>query len=249
MRFEQELEGRTYIVTGASRGIGRATAIRLAAKGASLVLTGRDVSAGQSVVDEIEALGQTARFVVADQGQDSDWVRLIDETLSAFSRVDGLVANAGIAVPAPIAHLDLEGFRHTNQVNLKGCFLGLKHVTQALRQHGEGGSIVLIASIIGKIGAPAHAHYAAAKGGVRLMAKAAALELGPEKIRVNSVHPGMVKTQMTAGFDEAMVAPAIPLKRFGLPQEIAETCLFLVSDRSKFMTGAEMVVDGGWIAQ
>ena len=235
MSFEQELKGRTYIVTGASRGIGRATAIRLAAKGAGLVLTGRDMAAGQSVVAEIAALGQTARFVVADQGSDRDWVRLMDETLSAFGRVDGLVANAGIAVPTPI--------------NLKGCFLGLKHVTQALRQHGEGGSIVLISSIIGKVGAPAHAHYAAAKGGVRLMAKAAALELGPEKIRVNSVHPGMVKTQMTAGFDEAMVAPAIPLKRFGLPQEIAETCLFLVSDRSKFMTGAEMVVDGGWIAQ
>jgi 3alpha(or 20beta)-hydroxysteroid dehydrogenase len=166
-----------------------------------------------------------------------------------YGRVDILVANAGIDNPHPIVELTLADFRELCRIGLKGSFLGLKHCVAAMRRHGEGGSIVLMGSIVGMVGVPAHGHYAAAKDGMRLMAKAAALELGPEKILVNSLHPGMIRTAMTASFNEAALAPMIPLGRFGEPEEIAAAALFLASDRALFMTGAELVADGGWIAQ
>ena len=142
-----------------------------------------------------------------------------------------------------------EQFRALNVVKLKGPFLGLKHAAEAFRRHGEGGAVLLVGSIVGKIGVPNHTHYAAAKDGVRLMAKAAALELGPERIRVNSLHPGMTRTPMTAKFPDAAMAARIPLGRFAEPEETAAVALYAVSPRSAFMTGAELVVDGGWIAQ
>jgi NAD(P)-dependent dehydrogenase (short-subunit alcohol dehydrogenase family) len=125
-----------------------------------------------------------------------------------------------------------------------------------MRKHGEGGAVVLLSSVAGKVGLPAHAHYCAAKGGVRLMAKAAALELGPEKIRVNSIHPGYIRTRMTenasratAGGEQATVAMSIPLGRAGEPGDIAQGALFLASPRGRFITGTELVIDGGWTAR
>ncbi len=235
------------VVTGASRGIGRATAARFAAAGACVVMTGRDQKAGEAAASAIQGEGGRAIFVQADQGQDDDWSRTIAAAEDAFDGVDILVVNAGVSAMARTAELSLADFRAMNRTNLKGPFLGVKHATTAMRRRG-GGSIVLVASIAGRIGVADHIHYTASKGGVRLLAKAAALELGPEKIRVNSVHPGFTRTEMTARFPEALVMSA-PLQRFGEPRDLAEAVLFLASDRSIFMTGAELVVDGGWTVQ
>lgn len=241
-----ELQGKTAIVTGASRGIGRAIAERFVEAGAFVVITGRDGERGQAAA---QALGPKAHFVAADQGEDAAWARTVDAALSKFGRVDILVSNAGISAPAPTADMTLEVFRETNRISLKGAFLGIRHALPAFRRHGEGGSIVLMSSIVGQVGVPGYIHYSAAKGGLRLMAKAAALELGPEKIRVNSIHPGMIRTDMTANFPEDQMAQAIPLGKFGEPDDIANAALFLASPRGRFVTGTELVVDGGWTVQ
>lgn len=241
-----ELSGKVAIVTGGTRGIGQAIAATFCSAGARVLVTGRDPQAGERAA---AALGVSARFVAADQGSDLDWQRTLGVALSDFGRVDILVANAGISEPAPTSEMSLARFRETNRISLKGAFLGLQHCVRAMRQHGEGGSVILMSSIVGKVGVPGFIHYSAAKGGLRLMAKAAALELGPEKIRVNSVHPGMIRTDMTKGFAEEQMAPRIPLGRFGEPREVADVALFLASSRGQFVTGAELIVDGGWVSQ
>jgi NAD(P)-dependent dehydrogenase (short-subunit alcohol dehydrogenase family) len=245
----RELQGKTALVTGATKGIGRAAALRLGADGAAVVAVGRSQADGESLVGEITAGGGNAIFVQADVASGADWTRVADETVRAFGRCDIVVASAGVSRPAPIRDMPLAQYHDLNAINLKGCFFALQTGANLIRAHGEGGSIVLVASIVGKIGVAGHTNYAASKDGVRLMTKAAALELGPEKIRVNSLHPGMIRTDMTAGFPEKAIAPSIPLGRFGLPEEMASAISFLAGPRSAFMTGAELVADGGWIAQ
>lgn len=243
-----ELAGKTAIVTGASRGLGRAIAETFVEAGASVVITGRNAQTGAETEQALASKGRAA-FVVADQGSNEAWNKVVDAALSKFGRVDILVSNAGISAPAPTPEMSLEVFRETNRISLKGAFLGIKHSLAAMRRHREGGSIILMSSIVGKVGVPGYIHYSAAKGGLRLMAKAVALELGPEKIRVNSIHPGMIRTDMTAGFPEEQMAPGIPLGKFGEPRDIANAALFLASPRGQFVTGTELVIDGGWIAQ
>jgi NAD(P)-dependent dehydrogenase (short-subunit alcohol dehydrogenase family) len=247
--FERELEGRVAIVTGGGRGIGRAVAERLASAGAGVVLTGRGGAEVAACAQAIVQGGGRAIGLTADQGSADDWERVIDAARTRLGGLDILVANAGVTDPCPIAEMELEAFRAVNRTNLRGAFLGLRAATEAMIEGARGGSVVLIGSIVGKVGAPGHSAYAAAKDGVRLMAKAAALELGDRAIRVNSVHPGMVRTRMTETYSEAQMAGLIPLGRFGEPDEVAGAVVFLASDRSRFMTGAELVVDGGWIAQ
>jgi len=195
----------------------------------------------------MEKSGSKADFMTADHGSEPDWIVVVDRTLSKFGRVDICVPNAGVHSAIPTVDMPLEEFRRINRINLKGPFLGLKHGVAAMRKHGEGGSVILISSVAGKVGLPSHVHYCSSKGGVRLMAKAAALELGPENIRVNSIHPGAIKTRMTAFADEEATAKGIPLGRMGEPMDIAQAALFLASPRGRFITGAELVVDGGWI--
>lgn len=246
MPAKAELQGRTAIVTGGTRGIGLAVARALAEAGAAVLVTGRDPDRGAAATEQ---LGSSVRFVRADQGSEADW----DGVMAAAGEdLDILVLNAGISPPRSISDTTLEAFREIGRTNLKGAFFGLQRGVAAMRRRGQGGAIALMASIVGKIGVPGHAAYAASKGGLRLMAKAAALELGPEKIRVNSVHPGIIRTDMTAGFDEramAAMAAMAPLGRFGTPDEVARAVLYLVSDRGRFVTGAELVVDGGWISR
>ena len=148
----------------------------------------------------------------------------------------------------------LKDFKDVMDVNLTGSFLGLKYGTEAIRKHGEGGSIVMISSVLGKVGAPNTTAFCAAKGGIRLLAKAGACELGPEKIRVNSIHPGLTDTEIgkvfTSGLnEEQFVSSNIPLERKATAEEIAKTILYLVSDESFFMTGAELTIDGGLTAR
>lgn len=234
------------MVTGASRGIGLAVAETLAHEGAAVIITGRDASRGAASAKSLRDRGCNVRFVQADQGAEADWSRVIDAAEAGPERFDILVLNAGDGTFNPIGTTSLQQFRDTTRVHLKGVFFGLKHGVAAFRRHGEGGAVAMISSIVGKIGVVGFPGYAAAKGGVRLLAKAAALELGPEQIRVNSVHPGMIRTDMTSGFDESALSQNIPLGRFGEPQEVAQMVRYLVSDRGRFITGAEMVVDGGW---
>lgn len=237
----RELAGRVALVTGGGQGIGRAIAARLAADGATVVTTGRRDTPPEPL--------DGAAYIQADQSLDADWTRLMGVIHDRHGRLDICVVNGGVTGGIKIADMTLAQFRALCDVNLKGPFLGLKHAVAAFRRHGEGGTVVMIGSIVGLVGVPDHTHYAAAKDGVRLMVKAAALELGPEGIRVNSVHPGMTHTPMTAAFPEAQLAPIIPLGRFGEPEEVAGVVAYAAGPRSSFMTGAELVVDGGWIAR
>lgn len=242
-----ELAGKVAIVTGAARGLGRAMAEIFAQSGAAVLLSDMDEAEGRLVSKGINDGGGKSAFLAADHGAEAEWGRIVAAALEKFGRVDIVVPNAGVHSAIPAADMPLEEFRRINRINLKGPFFGLKHGVGAIRRHGEGGAVILISSVAGKVGLPAHTHYCASKGGIRLMAKAAALELGPEKIRVNSLHPGAIKTRMTAFADEATTAQAIPLGRMGDPEDIARAALFLASPRGLFVTGAELVVDGGWI--
>lgn len=246
--MDKELLGRTAIVTGASRGIGAAVALDLASAGANVVLTARTAAAAEAVASEIVANGGSATGIGADQGSDADWGEVIALAETRYGGLDIVILNAGVAGGISTVDLTLEQFRALSRVNLKGAFLGLKHAAAAMRRHGRGGTVTMMSSIVGQIGVPDHLHYAASKAGVRMLAKAGALELGPEKIRVNSILPGMTRTDMTSGFPPE-IADIIPLGRFGEVEDVARAARFLASDRSIFMTGAEIVVDGGWTVQ
>ncbi|MBU6406789.1 MAG: SDR family oxidoreductase [Alphaproteobacteria bacterium] len=244
-----ELNGKVAVVSGAGRGIGRAAAEALAKAGAAVTLTARTASEGEAAAEALKASGGRALFIQADVAKEADWIRVMDQTQAAFGRVDILVANAGVSFPKNAVDMTLAEFRQMTDINLKGVFFGAKHALTAMRKHGQGGSMILVSSIVSKVGPPGYTHYAAAKGGVTMLAKSLALELGAEAIRVNSLHPGLIRTAMTDPFPEKALAPMIPLKRFGLPEEMASAILFLASDRSKFMTGAELVADGGFTVQ
>ena len=244
-----ELAGRGAVVTGGTRGIGRAVAGALAAAGAAVLLTGRDPAVAEAAARDFSVGGARVEGMGADQSVDADWARIVARAEEAFGRLDIVVLNAGVSWSQPTSQMSLEDFRRLNRVNLKGAFLGLKHAVAAMRRGGRGGSVVIVSSIVGaKVGVQDHLHYAAAKAGVRMMGKAAALELGPEHIRVNTIHPGMTRTDMTVNFPPGLEA-MIPLRRYAEPKEIADAALFLAGDRSRFMTGAEIVIDGGWTAR
>jgi 3(or 17)beta-hydroxysteroid dehydrogenase len=244
-----ELDGKVAVVSGAGRGIGRAAAELLAQAGAAVTLMARTPAEGEDAAGAIRAAGGRALFVQSDVAKEADWARAMAETEKAFGRVDVLVANAGISFPKAAMEMSLAEFKQMTDVNLKGVFFGVKHAAIAMRKHGQGGSMVLVSSVVSKVGPPGYTHYAAAKGGVTMLAKSCALEFGAESIRVNSLHPGLIRTAMTDPFPEQALAPMIPLKRFGLPEEMGKAILFMASDRSKFMTGAEIVADGGFTIQ
>ena len=247
------LKNKTYIVTGGGRGIGAEASKLLASKGANIILTCRTESEGLNIEKEIVANGYSARFISHDVTIENDWKKVIEDSLSFYNRIDGIINNAGSFSWNSMNDSSLKDFKDVIDVNLTGSFLGLKYGTEAIRKHGEGGSIVMISSVLGKVGVANTTAFCAAKGGVRLLAKAGACELGPEKIRVNSIHPGLTDTEVgkvfTSGLnDKKFVQSSIPLGRMASSEEIAKTILFLVSDESFFMTGAELTIDGGFTA-
>ena len=243
-----ELAGRCALISGANQGAGLAIAHAFVRAGASVVMTGHHLESGEAAAREVAAAGGPAMFVLADHGSDADWMAAVAATEQAYGGLDILVANAGVYAMARTADLSLLDFRDVCRTNLKGPFLGLKHATAAIRRGGAGGSIIMMGSVVANIGAVDHLHYIASKSGMAMLAKAAALELGPENIRVNTIHPGFIDTEAAARFSPER-AVATPLGRAVRPEEIAAAALFLASDRSIFMTGAEIVVDGGWTAR
>jgi len=252
------VEGKVALITGAASGLGAASARRLAEEGAKVMLTDVAADAGRGVADQIAGAGGEAAFETHDVTSQADWEGVVAATLERFGRLDVLVNNAGVSGGMQaLMSLDYETWRRVLAVNLDGVFFGLRYAGPAIAQ-GGGGSIVNISSILGKVGMAGAAAYCASKGGVALLTKAAALEWAPLGIRVNSVHPGFIDTPMVSGALQAlenanemtdMIVSRHALARLGVPREIGDAVLFLASDESSFMTGAELVVDGGYTAQ
>ncbi len=247
------LDGKVAIVSGAARGQGEAEARLFVEEGARVVLGDVLDDQGQRVADE---LGDRARYVHLDVSSESDWESAVKTAEAEFGAVSVLVNNAGILKFAPLAEMSLADYLAVIEVNQVGCFLGMRAVVPSMERAG-GGSIVNISSINGLVGYPGTMGYTASKFAIRGMTKAAAVELGPRGIRVNSIHPGPVDTEMVrpAGMEgmpsadeQASMFAAYPLRRNAQPIEMALVALFLASDRSSYCSGSEFLADGGMLA-
>ncbi len=243
-----DLKGKTAIVTGAARGIGQSIAVELARNGADVVVS--DIIPGDKTVNEIKKLKRKSIFVKTDISDKKQVQELIENTIKEFKKIDILVNNAGIFIPGTIEKVSEQDWEKTINVNLKGCFLCSQ---AALKYMKKGSSIINISSVAGIAGYPSASAYCASKGGIRLLTKSLAIECGAIGIRVNSIHPGIIETAMTKDVlsDEKQkqgIIAKVPLKRTGKPIDIAGPAVFLASDASSYITGEEMVVDGGWIA-
>jgi NAD(P)-dependent dehydrogenase (short-subunit alcohol dehydrogenase family) len=251
------VKGKVAIITGAAQGLGKAHALLLSKEGAKVVVTDTNEAQGKRVVEEIKKGGGVAIFIKHDVSSEKDWERVIRETLERFGKLDILVNNAGVNLWKKIEDTSLDEWQWLMSINLNGVFLGTKYAIGAMKKTG-GGSIINISSVAGIVGTLDTSAYHASKGGVRIFTKAAALECSKAgynyNIRVNSVHPGVIKTAMVEGLlnDEEKMKDALswhPLGHFGEPEDIAYGVLYLASDESKFVTGAELVIDGGWTAK
>jgi 3alpha(or 20beta)-hydroxysteroid dehydrogenase len=239
------LDNKVAIVTGGAMGQGAAIARAYVAEGAKVVIADIAKEAGQALADE---LGESAHFVAHDVSDAAAWATLVEDTNARFGPVNVLANNAGLLRFGRIEEMPLEEFLLLVNVNQVGCFLGMQAVARTMRKNG-GGSIINASSVEGLAGMPSCTAYAATKWAIRGMTKCAAMELGPKGIRVNSVHPGMIDTPMTRvhGGDAAMEfgASKVPLRRVGTPDDIAPVYVFLASDESSYINGAEIAVDGG----
>jgi NAD(P)-dependent dehydrogenase (short-subunit alcohol dehydrogenase family) len=253
-----QVQGKVALVTGAAAGIGAATAATLGREGAKVVLTDLDDARGEDVAAGIRAAGGEALYLHQDVTEEARWAEIMDEIGRRHGRLDILVANAGIAIIAAVTDMTLAQWRKQTAVNIDGVFLSARHGIPLMRRSGEGGSIVMLSSVAGLRGSAGLAGYSATKGAVRLFAKSVALECARENIRCNSVHPGIIGTEIwekmpgeirNAPIDARAVAEAsVPGGRLGTPQDVAECVLFLASDASRYVNGSELVVDAGMTA-
>lgn len=242
----RDLDGRVALITGASRGQGEAEARLLVERGARVIVADVLVEPGQTLADE---LGDAATFVALDVRSAAAWAAAVATAVEHFGRLDICVNNAGIIRAGYLRDVSEQDYLDVVAVNQLGCFLGMQAVTPTMTAQGRG-SIVNVSSIAGLQGVAGALPYVATKWAIRGMTKAAAIELGPSGIRVNSVHPGVIDTPMTRNDDfDAVDADAVfagfPLRRIGSAGEVAEMVAFLASDASAYCTGAEFVVDGG----
>ncbi len=246
------LTGKVALISGASRGQGAAEARLFAREGASVVAGDILEEEGQQLVQDIRKSGGKATFVKLDVTSESDWKTAVDTALNNYGKLNIVVNNAGILSLTGVEETTLETWHRVLAINATGVFLGMKNSIAALRKSG-GGSIINISSIWGITGVGASIAYQASKGAVRTMTKSAAMQYAKEGIRVNSVHPGIITTPMvTEGVPDEMrqmIVAATPMGREGQPEEVANVVLFLASDEASFVTGAEYLVDGGYIAQ
>lgn len=260
MTVGPRLLNKVALVTGGASGIGAATAHAFAEHGAAVVVTDVNEDQGGAVAENICQSGGQAIYLQLDTADEAQWTCAVVETLAKFSQIDILANIAGVSDRHPdnktdrrIEDASLESWERVFAVNAAGVFLGVKHVIAPMRA-GGGGSIINISSIYGIVGSAAGAAYHSSKGAVRTFTKAAAIQCAGDNIRVNSVHPGFVDTPMTAQVHKnpervAARLSATPLGRFGKAQDIAFGGLFLASDEIAWMTGSELVIDGGLLAQ
>jgi NAD(P)-dependent dehydrogenase (short-subunit alcohol dehydrogenase family) len=260
------VKGKIALVTGAASGIGRASAMLLAREGAAIVATDVQDDAGRDCVAAIKKAGGDAVYLHHDVASEEAWISVVAETKKRFDRLDALVNNAGIAVACAVTDMSLADWRRQSSINLDGVFLGVKHALPLMRASG-GGSIINISSLAGLKGSAGLAGYCATKGGVRLFTKAVAMECAAARdhVRVNSVHPGIIETAIWGSIAEGMPvggaattrqganAPdldalssmVVPTGVKGLPEDIAAGVLYLACDDSRYVTGTELVIDGG----
>lgn len=246
------LEGKVALISGGARGQGEAEARLFTREGAGVVFGDILDAEGEKVEAEINETGGDAKYIHLDVTDEADWDSAVKEAVNSYGKLDILVNNAGIALGKSVEETTLEEWDRIQNVNSKGVFLGSKAAIPAMRESG-GGSIVNISSIAGLIGMSSAA-YVASKGAVRLLTKSIAVQYGPENIRCNSVHPGYVETEMTreifAVSEERSKRLAItPLGRFASAHDVALSVLYLASDESRYVTGSELVIDGGVTAQ
>lgn len=245
------LDGKVAIITGGTFGIGESTALLFAKEGAKVVIAARNKEKGEKVVNEIKNQGGEALFIKTDVSIEEDVKNLVKETVDTFGKVDVLFANAGVGAMGDLDEVTLDDWNYTISVDLTGVFLSNKYVIPEMEKNG-GGSIINCASILGHVGQMSVAAYAAAKGGVVNMTRSAAVTYAKKGIRINAVCPGYIETNILDGLDDEMLETLKslhPIGRLGKPEEIAYPVLFLASDESSFVTGANLLVDGGYTAQ
>lgn len=252
-----DLSNKVALVTGAASkgGLGFATARKMAEQGAKVFLTDIDLSAVEERAKELNQAGYQAQAMAQDVTSEEDWKKVISSLTKSYGQLDILVNNAGIAILKMMSEMTKAEWDLQINVNLNSIYLGCKIGLDLMREQGKGGSIINLSSVVGLVGVQGAAAYAASKGGIRMFTKCVALEYAPDNIRVNSVHPGMIWTDMQKvaiadnkeQFD--LITAAIPMGRMGEPDDIASMIAFLASDDAKYVTGSELVVDGGMIAQ
>ncbi|MEE8305478.1 MAG: glucose 1-dehydrogenase [Candidatus Tectomicrobia bacterium] len=248
------LAGKVALVSGGARGMGATEARLFATQGAKVVIGDVLETEGRQTEADINAAGGEALFVRLDVTSEANWQQVIAAAISHFGKLDVLVNNAGISAKGMVEDTTVEDWNRVMDINAKGVFLGTKAAIPAMRQAG-GGSIINISSQLGLVGVDnSSPQYQASKGAVRLLTKATAIQYARDGIRVNSVHPGPIATPMTearrADPDTyKLTVSRIPLGRYGQPEDVAYGVLYLASDESAFVTGSELVIDGGWTAQ
>ena len=246
------LSGKVSIVTGGSSGIGRAAAIELARQGAKVVVAARRESEGEETVQQVKAAGGDGFFIKTDVTKAAEIEALINQTLQAYSRLDCVFNNAGAGKAAPLVELSEQGWDLELNVNLKAVWLSMKYEIPAMLESGGGAIVNMASQGGGVIGVPNFASYTAAKGGVVALTRTAAMEYGGQGIRVNCVSPGLILTDLLAEVPQntlQQMEASVPLKRGGKPEEVAKAVVWLCSDDASYITGHNLVIDGGYTVQ
>ncbi|MCM3587862.1 glucose 1-dehydrogenase [Mesobacillus maritimus] len=246
----KRLENKVAIITGAANGIGQAEAILFAENGAKVVVTDIDEEGLLGTLDEIKKMDGIAIGIKHDVSKEEDWKKVISRTEAEFGQLDILVNNAGILSRKGLAETSLDEFNKIQAINTVGTFLGMKYGVELIKKTSGKGSIINTSSGSGLVGSPGSTAYHASKGAVRIMSKSAAIELAKSFIRVNSIHPGVIETAMSGAKDgEHFLKEKIPWPELGKPIDIAYGALYLASDESRYVTGSELIIDGGSTAQ